>query len=267
MGDSITDTSKVAGTSKLTGTRAASTAPVLAKAGAPAAGKQPPSPPTIQPFKGKADILAWANDVMHQDLGLPGTFVHWWPSPLHPTHKPAHTPHPDLQSAAFQAWTNAGTEIFLLPALESFLKNMPKAAAARTAVWCVLLHESLHARHFTSAWKGSHPPSFTAGFRHEMKNYADSAKAMDNPPGKRIKDLLLDQDAADTFADIQDQSVAASKQMADYLANDPRMKGKPAAITIEAVCYDELKADLPAVLTGAKPALSFAEILTKTYGY
>ena len=266
MGDTITDTSKVAGTSKVTGTGVANTTRVLAGSGAlPAGGKQPSTPPA--PFTTKADVLVWANDLVHQDFGLPGTFVHWLPSPLHPKHTPAHLPHRDLAGSTFFAWTNAGTEIFLVDSAWTALQTLTTAPTQRVYLWVALFHESKHARGFTSKWKGAHPPTFKDMFAHEKKTYESTATDMASPPGQRIKAILADQDAKDIFVDVRKQQRAEVTKMADWLKAHKSQLDKASADAQEDLYYSHFAPDLPSALTNAIPPLKPAQVITKTYGY
>lgn len=270
MGDAVTDTAKVAGTSKVTGTGVANTAPVLAKAGAPAAGKKAPPAP-VPMFKDKADALAWANDVMHQDLGLPGTFVHWLAGPMHPTHVPKHMPHKDLATSPFDAWTNAGTEIFLLDEMWKKISDSSTGAEQQVWLWCGLFHEAEHARVFTSSWGGRYPPTFVEGFRHEVATYKATGKKL--KPGKHIATAVTEPKAKALFAGIKAAQVDAPAEMQKALAAWMKRSGacKNSGSLSEAakeLCYYEFsKADLPAAVTNASPAPTPAQVLVATYGY
>lgn len=194
MGDTITDTSKVAGASKVTGMGVANTAPVLGKAGAPAAGKQLPPPTTIQAFKDEAAALAWANEVVHKDLGLNSTSVYWFSvsAAKRPHPKTRRPPDPGLVDCDFFAWTNTATDIYLFDALWNAHLLGNTGSAQQAGLWAIVVHESLHAAYFKSVWGGGHPPSLAAGFHHEWATYVATAKALGAPTHSRVKRFIAE---------------------------------------------------------------------------
>lgn len=267
MGDTVTDTARVAGTSKVTGTGVANTAPVLAKAGAPAAGKKAPPQP-IQSFQDQAAALAWANEVVRKDLGLNGTSVYWFSASaatnIHP--KTRLPPNADLDKCGFAAWTNSATEIYLFDALWGNLAASV-GSAQQAELWAVVAHEALHARHFKSQWGGGHPPSLKEGFHHEWNTYAASAKALGTATHNKMKLFVAEKEGKKELAKQKAAQHAAAAHFAAWYKQHQTAIAKLTPDQAELVYleffrkFDGLP---PSVLaSGGTPA----DMLRQTYGY
>ncbi len=269
MGDTITDTSKVAGTSKVTGTGVANTAPVLGKAGAPAAGKQPPPPPAIPAFKDKAAALAWANEVVHKDLGLNSTSVYWFSvsASKRPHPRTGLPPDPGLVDCGFAAWTNTATDIYLFDALWDNNLSVGVGSAQQAELWATVAHESLHAVHFKSAWGGGHPPSLATGFHHEWRTYAASAKALGAPTHSRVKRFIAEAAGKDELARQKAAQEGVAKEFAGWYNGHKAGIGKLNADQAELEYlkfFEKFNGLPPKILASGKTP---KEMLQLTYGY
>lgn len=271
MAETVTDTSRVTAAAPVTTTGVANTAKVLGGSGTAAkSGKQAaPQPALWTGARGKADALAWANEVMKKDLRLASTNVRWFTATAHKDAHPVtgNPPHPGLEKCDFGAWTNSGTTVYLFDVLWSQIEGKQSGSVQRVNLWATILHESSHARVFKNTWGGSHPPSLEVGFFHEWQVYWFTAKMLGKPSHRRIKNLILDPAAKTELEAQKAQGESQVNLFEQWFKNEePALKGMTKSQR-EIAFLGFFAGSFPPRLENQKPPLSPDEIVKRSYGY
>lgn len=252
----IIDTTTVTSTRGVIGTGVANTQQLLPGIPGPAGPPAQKAAQQLAAFTTNGEILRYCRLIVRNYLGYKDTEVHRFAD----SQKHTPTPHKGLVDCGFGAWTNSSKRVYIFePQLEQ-IRDASSAEEQRVLAWIVLYHETLHVKKFKSDWKGSHPPSFTAGFIHEAETYKGSAKWLRNPTDRRFTVLLGNPAAKAACKAAARQHSDISKAMHSAIAGAPSDPAKH-----EAYYYDLLKSSdsVPPALKSLPPA----KALKASYGY
>jgi len=252
----IVDTSTVTSTQGVVGAGVANTQHLLPGVPGPAGKPAQKAAQQLAEFKTDKDVLDYSRLVLHKYLGYKNTEL--WPFSDSQGHTP--TPHNGLKHCEYGAWTNSSTRVYVFKMQLEKVRNGSSAAAQRVLAWAYVYHESLHVKTFKNDWGGSHPPSFAAGFKHEVDVSRLAAKWLRNPTDRRFTALLKDPAAKAACKAEAHKDSFNSAEMQKVIDAEPSDPAKH-----EAYYFDLLKQG--EFVPKAVYNYSAAKALRVTYGY